>query len=197
MTFKDPDIGAFRARLKKPASGSNEPHKIVKCGGWFSHLRWMRNPELYKLRQKRQRIHRQLDNCSLGCRLPRHAPGHGSSHSRARPRVALQLRRRPPNPVFERGELTRFALDILRGAIGADRAGQAGRDGASRERKKARGAALFAIYDCWQSVIYAISNGGHRRSTQSFPKQNLAVPTTLLAVFNRRLCGFGEWEGEP
>ena len=73
--------------------------------------------ELTKLRQKRQRIHRQLDKLEplvAGYRAMLRDT-EAAIHALA-PELALQLRRRRPNPVFEHGELTRFALDILREA---------------------------------------------------------------------------------
>ena len=77
----------------------------------------MRDSEFTKLRRKRQRIHRQLDKLE-----PLVAGYHATLRdTEARihelaPELALQLRHRCQNPVFQRGELTRFALDILREA---------------------------------------------------------------------------------
>ena len=73
----------------------------------------MRESGLTKLRRKRQRIHRQLD------KLEPLVAGYRAMLRDTEARIhelALQLRRRVANPVFKRGELTRFALDILREA---------------------------------------------------------------------------------
>jgi len=73
--------------------------------------------ELTKLRRKRSRIHRQLDRLEplLADYQAKLADTEARIHALA-PELWLQSRHRRPNPIFGHGELTRFALDVMREA---------------------------------------------------------------------------------